>query len=236
MRFAVEPIPSPPEMQSRRVVPVRRAAAWALAVNLTFGLASGAVATLPGAVSADGRPDATAFLKQRHAEVIKILRKKSNSASAVAARDSALTKRLSELLDYDELARRALKDHWQDLTKAQQDEFTGLLSQLVERNYQQNLESTIDYKVAYSKPIARGDELLVQTRVRSTKNRRAPEITIDYTLVADASGLRVCDVVTDGVSLVANYRSQFNRIIRKDGFPGLIDRMKKKLAEEGGDL
>ncbi|MDD9942364.1 MAG: ABC transporter substrate-binding protein [Myxococcales bacterium] len=191
--------------------------------------------SLPRTATAEGTPDATAFLKRRHAEVVQILRKKPKSAADKAARETALTQKLSALLDYGELSRRALKDHWETLSNAQRSEFTKLLSQLVERNYQQNLASTIDYKVAYSATETRGEELLVQTRVRSAKNRRAPELTIDYTLLGDASGLRVCDVVTDGVSLVANYRSQFNRIIRKQGFSGLIERMKKKLAEQVGD-
>lgn len=176
-----------------------------------------------------GAPDATHFLKDRHAKVEKILKRNDSKARA-----SALTAELSHLLDYQELSKRALRDHWDTLDAAKQAEFSALLTQLVERSYQQNLESTLEFKVSYSPAQKRGDEVMVQTVARSTKNRRAPEVMIDYALIpagANAASWRVCDIVTDGVSLVANYRSQFNRIIKKHGFAGLIERMKKKLAQ-----
>ena len=57
-------------------------------------------------------------------------------------------------------------------------------------------------------------------------------IKVDYVLRKDAAGkLRCFDVVTDKVSLVSNYRAQFTKIIKKDGFPALIAKMKKKLGK-----
>lgn len=200
--------------------PARAARRWA-------PLLTAAALTLSASSMAMAKPkDATGFLKARHAKVERILKKSKSEARA-----TALTSELSKLLDYQALSKRALRDQWDGLTEAQRTEFSTLLSQLVERSYQQNLESTLEFKVAYSPAEKRGDELLVQTVARSTRNRRAPEITIDYKLLPAATAWRVVDIITDGVSLVANYRSQFNRIIKKYGWPGLIERMHKKLAE-----
>lgn len=211
--------PPAPSLASSSV-PRRRIIGTGVLLTVLMGLGTF------GLGSAQAAPDAAQFLKGRHATVEKILKRGKSEA-----RESALTAELSQLLDYAELSKRALRDHWGTLDDAQKAEFSRLLTQLVERSYQQNLESTLEFKVSYSAPQKRGDEVLVQTVARSTKNRRAPEVMIDYALVPVATAWRVCDIVTDGVSLVANYRSQFNRIIKKHGFDGLIERMKKKLAQ-----
>jgi phospholipid transport system substrate-binding protein len=68
--------------------------------------------------------------------------------------------------------------------------------------------------------------------VKAERKGRKAETTIDYKL-ADKGGGKwaVYDVITDDVSLLRNYRSEFGRIIKKDGFAVLLSKMKKKLAE-----
>lgn len=187
-----------------------------------------------GVAQAQPKADATTFLRARHDEVVKILKQRAAGAQQLEQRNGQLTAKLATLLDYQELSKRALRDHWDGLSEEQRKEFSALLARLVERSYRQNLESTLEFKVDYGGARKQGDETLVQTVARSTKNRRAPEVMIDYTMVPGADDWRVCDVTTDGVSLVANYRSQFNRIIRKDGWKALLERMQKKL-DEGDD-
>ena len=77
----------------------------------------------------------------------------------------------------------------------------------------------------------------VATEVRSAKSGRKQTMSIDYVLHENANAWRVFDLVTDGVGLVENYRSQFNKIIAKEGVTGLLDRMrKKKVASNPGEL
>jgi phospholipid transport system substrate-binding protein len=185
------------------------------------------------ATPAHANGKATSYLKSKHTAVERILAGTAKGNGASAARDKKLKGALSDLLDYAELSKRALSDHWEGLTQAQRDEFVGLLSALVERSYQKNLESTLGYAISYGSESRAGDSVVVHTTARSKKNRRAPEVTIDYALQPSNGGYRVYDVTTDGVSLVANYRRQFNRIIKKDGWDALLERMRKKLAADG---
>jgi phospholipid transport system substrate-binding protein len=71
----------------------------------------------------------------------------------------------------------------------------------------------------------------VATEVRSTKNGRKRTMSIDYVLHENDNAWRVFDLVTDGVGLVQNYRSQFNKVIAKEGIAGLLERMRKKSLE-----
>lgn len=183
-----------------------------------------------GAPLARAEENGTRFLEARHRGVQQILQDRATSAAAQQARVQKLSHALEQLLDLQELSRRSLADHWSGLQPAQRDEFVSLLSQLVQQSYRKNLESTLNFAVRYTAESPLADGVLVRTMARSKTNRRAPEVSIDYALHRDANGFRVYDVTTDGVSLVDNYRRQFDRIIRRDGWASLIERMRKKLS------
>ena len=110
----------------------------------------------------------------------------------------------------------------------------SLLRQLVERNYETNLERILDYEVSYEGEQARGDRTVVTTSARSRAQRRQPPVEIAYAMVQSGGDWRVVDVTTDGVSMVQNYRSQFNRIIDREGWAELISRMERRL-EQGAE-
>ena len=171
------------------------------------------------------------FLEAKHTEVASLLKAPSNKQ-----RDAALSKHLDELLDYGLLAKRALSSQWDKRTPAERTEFVALLRQLVERQYQKNLENTLDFKIEYAGNEAIDDGTLVKTLASSKKKRRAPAIEIDYSLHHDKTRWRVFDIATDGVSLVKNYRRQFRRIVRKEGWTGLLKRMKKKHKSDSSDF
>ena len=71
------------------------------------------------------------------------------------------------------------------------------------------------------------------TKINTKRHGRPYSIEVDYVLVKDGDKLRAWDVKTDGVGLVENYRTMFDKIIDKDGFDGLMARMKKKQAMGG---
>jgi phospholipid transport system substrate-binding protein len=187
-----------------------------------------------GATTAVAEGAATASVRKANQTLGELLRKKAEPGSA---EEKALTKevtsRLSTFLDVDELGRRALKDHWAKLTEEQKKEFSKLLRELVEANYLKALRSQLEYSVAYVGESAKDSAVSVATEVRSSKNGRKQTMSIDYVLHENSNAWRVFDLVTDGVGLVENYRSQFNKVIAKEGVAGLLDRMRKKKLESG---
>ncbi|HEY0476041.1 MAG TPA: ABC transporter substrate-binding protein [Kofleriaceae bacterium] len=137
-------------------------------------------------------------------------------------------------LDIDQLGKRAMVDNWPKLSKAQQDQFLGLLRALIEDNYVRGLRANLDYQVDYTGESTDKDgNVVVTTKINTKRKGRPYAIEVDYVLVKDGDKLRAWDVKTDGVGLVENYRTMFDKIIDKDGFDGLIARMKKKQAATG---
>ncbi len=186
------------------------------------------VPSITAFAEADG---AMTFLRNKHDAVNKVLRRPDNPK-----RQKQLSVLLDDLLDYDELAKRSLAREWDKRKAAERKEFVSLLRQLVERQYQKNLETTLNYKIRYigSEPLDIGTR--VSTTAKSTKKKRNPSVEIAYNMLPNGSDWRVFDIVTDGVSLVTNYKRQFRRIIRDEGWNGLIGRMQKKLASDDEDF
>lgn len=173
---------------------------------------------------------ARSHLERRHEEVNRILRTAAESEAARRRRSQRLTRLLNELLDYETLSARALSDHWESRSEEDRTRFVGMLRQLVERNYEQNLERILDFEISYEDETRSGDETVVTTSARSRTQRRQPPVEIQYRLIEREGDWRVVDVTTDGVSMIENYRSQFNRIIQRDGWDELIERMERRLA------
>ena len=145
-----------------------------------------------------------------------------------------VTTSVRSFLDIDQLGKRAMVDNWGKLSRAQQDQFLALLRALIEDNYVRGLRANLDYQVDYTGESTDADGNVVVTTKINTKRRGRPyAIEVDYVLVKDGDKLRAWDVKTDGVGLVENYRTMFDKIIDKDGFDGLIAKMKKKQAASG---
>jgi phospholipid transport system substrate-binding protein len=212
----------------RRVSARRLAVALSALIGLLAPLgASGS--GLGSAAEAQATGPATRYLRQRNDDVLRILRRDATTDSARTQRSQEVTRILSDLLDYEELSRRALGPHWDQHTEAERREFVDLLRQLVERNYESNLEHLLEFEVSYTGETTGSEGAVVRTEARSRAERRQPPVEITYTLHLQGTAWRVFDVVTDGVSLVRNYRNQFNRIITENGWPELIRRMRERL-------
>lgn len=171
-------------------------------------------------------------LKRLQTKINKLLRKKAAVGTAKERQvKQQLKTAIRDMLDFDELARRSLRKHWDARTPGERVEFTGLLKDLIERNYISQLKTNLDYKLFYGESSTRGDKAKVLTTVKVEKNRRVSEIIIEYKMRKVKKSWMVYDVITDGVSIVRNYRSQFNRIIRKKSYQALVDKMRKKLRQ-----
>jgi len=188
--------------------------------------AEGAAMAGSGTVSADAAK-AEQFIRTKHEKVRRVLRKPDTPKRA-----EELTELLGEFLDYDRLARLSLDTEWSKRTPRERERFVSLLRQLVERQYQGNMESTLQYKVAWVGTEQIEGGFKVKSAARSTKRKRQPAISIDYSMSPSENEWKVFDIFTDDVSLVKNYKRQFRRVIADEGWDGLIGRMEKKLKDK----
>lgn len=140
-------------------------------------------------------------------------------------RRKALKAAIGQIFDNAEMAKRSMGQNWKELSPAQQKEFTDLYATLLENSYAGKIESYNNEKIVYLKDIVDGDYAEVKSRLITAKR---DEFSLDYRLMREGERWKVYDVVIEGVSLVSNYRSQFNKIIKAQGYPELVKKMKVK--------
>jgi phospholipid transport system substrate-binding protein len=126
--------------------------------------------------------------------------------------------------DFTEMAKRSLGPHWRKLSPQDQEEFTRVFTDLLERAYIDQIEAYNDEKFVYVKETIDQDFAEVQSRIITPKG----EYSLNYRLHAVAPEWKVYDVVVENISLVNNYRSQFSRIIANQSYEELVRRMKSK--------
>lgn len=193
------------------------------------GAAAGSAAAAPTAPAAKAGPGTQAVKSAN--DTIGGLLKQKVAAGSKEEKDLAakVTTSVRGFLDIDQLGKRAMVDNWAKLSKAQQDQFLALLRALIEDNYVRGLRANLDYQVEYTGESTDKDgNVVVTTKINTKRKGRPYTIEVDYVLVKEAGALRAWDVKTDGVGLVENYRTMFNKIMEKDGFDGLMAKMKKK--------
>lgn len=132
-----------------------------------------------------------------------------------------------QLFDFQEMARRALARHWAGRTPEQRQRFTALFTDLLENSYVSKIESYGGEKILYLPEQADADTVTVRSKLVT---QRGTEIPIDYRLQKEGDRWRVFDVSIEGVSLVANYRAQFDRIIRTSSPGELMKRLEAQAA------
>ena len=194
--------------------------------NLTVSLML-LLAVVCGSVSAWA--SVTDEVKQTVDQVVSIvsdsnLKKPQNESK----RRAALKKAISRIFDYGEMAKRSLGVHWKGRSSSEQKEFVSLFATLLENSYASKIESYENEKILYEKEIIDGDYAEVKSRVVTAKR---DEYTLDYRFLKEGSRWMVYDVVIEGVSLVSNYRSQFNKIILHQGYGALVKKLKTKSEE-----
>jgi phospholipid transport system substrate-binding protein len=136
-----------------------------------------------------------------------------------------------EMLDYSALAEASLGPEWSARSDAEKAEFTELLKRLVRSAYTKNLKKITGFDVDYvGEEPAEGGAVVVKTKSKP-KDLRDEPVEINFRVVQKDGKWRVQDIITEGVSLVSSYRSQFTKIIKKDGWGALIQKMKDKLAK-----
>lgn len=139
---------------------------------------------------------------------------------------------LNPILDFRNAATRALGEEWWTRTGAEQNEFIELFTDLLERSCVAQVASVAarsgGIRVDYLDEAIDGDVAMVWTTI---VRRDGGEVLFDYAMVRHEEHWLVRDIFVEGVSLVANLRSQFRRILRDSSYPGLVIRMKVRAIE-----
>ncbi len=143
-------------------------------------------------------------------------------------RRQMLKKTISVIFDYSEMAKRSLGKNWNQRSTTERKQFTDLFATLLENSYAGMIESYNDEKIVYIKENIDGAYAEVKSKVITAKR---DEFSLDYRLLYKNGKWMVYDVVIEGVSLVSNYRTQFNKIIGAGGFPALVNKLQIKSDE-----
>jgi phospholipid transport system substrate-binding protein len=166
-------------------------------------------------------------LKRHVDEVIGVL-DDASTKSQPAKRRAAVRKVAEDIFDYPETARRALGPHWSARTPEEQREFVAIFADLLDHAYLSKIDVYQGEKVQYTGETVDGDQATVKTTLVIPKGTSIP---IDYRMHRVNDRWRVYDVVIEGVSLVANYRTQFNRIVRSESYPALVQKLRDRQVQ-----
>jgi len=144
-----------------------------------------------------------------------------------AHRRKLLEETIGKLFNFEEMAKRSLAAHWKHRSEADHQEFVPLFQALLSKTYSGKIENYSGEKVQYLKERLQDSFAEVQTTIVSPKT----EISLDYRLLLKDGKWWVYDVVVDGVSLVKNYRVQFDRIIRDSSYEELVKTLREKSSD-----
>jgi phospholipid transport system substrate-binding protein len=167
--------------------------------------------------------EATDTVKAKQEQLFKIIATPKSDA-----RQAKLKALFDEMLAYDKMARHSLGKKWDELTDAQKKKFTETLTDIIRGNYRRNLTKMLDYKIEYTGEKTQDGNIVVKTVAKHKKDSREPPIEIDFVVAKIDGKWKVVDIITERASLVKTYKSQFLKILKKDGFDKLIEKMKKK--------
>lgn len=191
--------------------------------KLTTGVLT--VAFIAGALSPALAGEPTDFIKDNAQEVGKLLQQKDSKT-----RNTEFSKKVNEIIDYRELASRALGEHWKARSDEEQEKFLSLLREMIEANYEGRLSGNTmgeDYEIKYLEEKTRGDLAIVKTSVKWKKGEKP----VDYKLVKKDGGWVVYDIVADDISTLESYRDAYTDVIESDGWNKLISLMEQKVEQ-----
>ena len=195
-------------------------------------LGLGVLVAVGGALGSPGHTWAGPPTDQLKSQVDRVLKTLEDpelrKESRARDRRNTVRKLAEEIFDFTETARRSLGRHWAARTPAEREEFVRLFGDLLERSYLSKIEVYGGEKVQYIGDAVDGDNATVKTKIIT---KAGTEIPIDYKMLRRGERWVVYDVAIEGVSLVANYRTQFNKIIQTSSFQELVRKMKTKQEE-----
>ena len=186
-------------------------------------LAASIALTVANIASADASP-----MDSVRGSVDSILTLLQNKELDQATRRKEMRKVINGRFDFRAMSQRTLATNWKKASKEQQQEFVQLFAQLIENTYIGRVEAYTDEKVDYPGEKVKGKKAVVETLILTA----SADIPINYKVYQKKNGeWWVYDVIIEGISLISNYRSSYQEIVKKEGFDGLIAKMKNKIKE-----
>lgn len=155
-------------------------------------------------------------------QVLKILQ---SPALTLPERREAVRQLAEEVFDVSETARRALGPHWLQRTPAERDEFVKLFANLLEQTYIARIDEFGGEKLTYVSEQVDGDRATVRARITT---RNGTEVPVESRLVRKENRWLIYDILVENLSLISNYRSQFDRVIRTTSYEELVKRLKTR--------
>lgn len=193
-----------------------------LLLTVAFGVSVASATPVAAGVPTDQ-------LRTQVDRVIKVLRDPELvRPNRLAERRAAIRKVANDIFDFEEISRRTLGRHWQPRSPDERKEFVVLMADLLEQAYIGRIETYSGEKVQFLGDTIDGDLATVRTRIIS---KNGTEIPVDYRMLGKNGRWIAYDVFVEGVSLVGNYRGQFDRFIQKQSYPELVKALRAKQAE-----
>jgi phospholipid transport system substrate-binding protein len=175
--------------------------------------------------SAGFAASATESVKRTIDQVLQILQdKEMKKPDRAEERRRLIEKTIGDRFGWEEMAKRTLGAQWAKVNEKQRLEFVDLFRTLLTNTYIGRIESYSGEQIQYINERLQDGFAEVRTKVSSGKT----EFPMDYRLLNKSGDWHVYDIVLDGVSLVANYRGQFNKIIHSSGYDDLVEKLRTK--------
>jgi phospholipid transport system substrate-binding protein len=175
--------------------------------------------------SASGAASATESVKRTIDQVLHILQdKEMKKPDRTDERRKLIEKTIGDRFGWEEMAKRTLGSQWAKMNEKQRQEFVDLFRTLLTNTYIGRIETYSGEQIQYINERLQDGFAEVRTKVSSGKT----EFPMDYRLLNKSGDWHVYDIVLDGVSLVANYRGQFNKILHSSGYDDLVEKLRTK--------
>ncbi len=182
---------------------------------------------LLGLLFTSSLPAATATPSERVKETVdKVLEVLQKPALDAQQRRDQVREIVRQRFDYESMSQVILGKNWRTATQVQRDQFTTLFRELLEQTYFSAMDSYNDQKVRMGRERQKGKLAEVQTYIASASK----EVPVNYRLRLRGDEWYAYDVTVDGVSLVSNYRTSFNNLVREKGMDGLLTELAEKVA------
>jgi phospholipid transport system substrate-binding protein len=165
-------------------------------------------------------------IKQTTDKILSIVTNPALKApSKTEEREKLIHQAVYERFDWEEMSRRSLATHWAKRTPEERKEFVRLFSELLEQTYMKKMEGFSGEKVLYEGEAIERDYATVKVKIVTKKDK---DIPIEYRLKKEGNNWFIYDVSIEGVSLVNNYRTQFNSILFQSSYEDLVKRLREK--------
>ena len=152
---------------------------------------------------------------------------KLSSPDKKKERVDRLREALAAVFDYEEMAKRALGPHWRQRTPAEQEEFVKLFRDFLERVYSEKIGLYGGEKVRFGREVMDSEFAQVESTIIQPKGE---EIAVVYKLRQVNGQWKVYDAIVENISIVNNYRSQFDRVISSSSYEELVKRLREKVG------